>query len=157
METSDPILRTPIKVLLSSVSSDAHTWNLVFVQLLLEEMGHEVINLGACVPDATIVDECRRSRPDLVVISTVNGHGAQDGLRLIRKLRAKVDLGTTRVVIGGKLGIHGTGNLRLGADLIDAGFDGVFEDDNSIAQPLEAYRQFLATIPRLRVPASGIS
>ncbi|BAU88404.1 methylaspartate mutase [Streptomyces laurentii] len=51
------------RVLVSSVSSDSHTWNLVFLQLLLEDLGHEVTNIGACVPDELLIAECRRHRP----------------------------------------------------------------------------------------------
>src|SRR6476659_4979020 len=64
------------RFVVSSVSSDAHMWNLVFLQLLLAEQGAQVTNLGACVPDDLIIEECRRSRPDALVISTVSGFDA---------------------------------------------------------------------------------
>lgn len=116
------------RVVLSTVSSDAHTWNLVFLQLLLEEMGHEVINLGPCVPDRLLLDSVRRIRPDLLVVSTVNGHGRLDGARVIRKLRADPVAGDTPAVIGGKLGIDGETGSAAARDLVDAGFDAVFTD-----------------------------
>lgn len=116
-----------LRIVVSSVSSDSHTWNLVFLQLLLEEMGHEVVNLGACVPDELLLAECRRAQPDLLVISTVNGHGNIDGARLIRRLRATPDLAHLPVVIGGKLGVRGAENAVHGAGLVEAGFDAVFE------------------------------
>lgn len=115
-------------VLLSSVSSDSHTWNLVFLQLLLEEMGHRVVNLGACVPDELLIQECSAIRPDLVVISTVNGHGQVDGHRLIGKMRARPETRHTPVVIGGKLGITGA-QEEVARRLVSAGFSAVFEDD----------------------------
>src|SRR5262245_41744776 len=90
-------------VMVTSLSSDAHTWNLVYLQLLLEEMGCRVTNLGACTPDEMIVHACATRRPDLVVVSSLNGHGAHDGLRLIRVLRAEPDLAMLPVVIGGRL------------------------------------------------------
>ena len=34
------------RILLSTTSSDSHTWNLMFLQPLLEERGHEVVNLA---------------------------------------------------------------------------------------------------------------
>lgn len=116
------------RILLSTVSSDSHTWNLVFLQLLLEEMGNEVVNLGPCVPDQLLIDSVRRIRPDAVVISTVNGHGCLDGARMIRTLRADAVAGETPVIIGGKLGITGdTGDLAA-QELVEAGFDAVFTD-----------------------------
>lgn len=50
-------------VVLSTIPSDSHTWNLLFLQLLLEEHGCEVTNLGACVPVATLVGESAQSGP----------------------------------------------------------------------------------------------
>jgi methylaspartate mutase sigma subunit len=114
-----------LDVVLSGLSSDAHTWSLVYLELLLEELGCGVTNLGACTPDETIVAQCLARRPDLVVISSLNGHGCQDGLALIGALRARPELAATPVVIGGKLDVAGGGNA---AALLAAGFDAVFED-----------------------------
>jgi methylmalonyl-CoA mutase cobalamin-binding subunit len=118
----------PVRVVLSSVFSDAHTWNLVFLQLLLEEHGCRVTNLGACVPEELLLEHCRDHRPDLVVISTVNGHGHLDGVRLARMLRADPDTADLRLVIGGKLGVAGGTESRHA--LIAAGFDMVVEDSD---------------------------
>lgn len=123
------LLPTPRRrVLLSSVSSDSHTWNLVFLQLLMQESGHEVRNLGACVPDDLLLAECRETAPDLVVISTVNGHGYADGKRLIAKIRACPELRRLPVVIGGKLGVAGADDLDRAVELLALGFDSVHQD-----------------------------
>ncbi|MEV6874249.1 cobalamin-dependent protein [Amycolatopsis sp. NPDC051128] len=114
-------------MVVTSVSSDAHTWNLVHLQLVLEELGHQVVNLGACVPDDLVVSECLRTRPALVVVSSVNGHGYRDGLRLIGRIRANPDLARTPVVIGGKLGINGSDGRDRAGSLRSSGFDAVFE------------------------------
>jgi methylaspartate mutase sigma subunit len=130
-------------VVVTSVASDSHTWNLVYLQLLLEELGHRVRNLGACVPDDLLVAECLRQRPDLVVVSTVNGHGIADGTRLIRRLRGHQELATVPVVIGGKLGISGPAGRERIAALRAAGFDAVFEDGTTAA----TFREFVRNIP----------
>ncbi|ONK11830.1 methylaspartate mutase subunit S [Streptomyces sp. MP131-18] len=117
-------------------------WNLVFLQLLLEERGGEVVNLGACVPDDLILAECRKHRPDALVVSTVNGHGHLDGLRLIEKIRSDAELADVRVVIGGKLGIRGSENARFGAELVAAGFDAAFEAEAGLAE----FDNFLGTL-----------
>lgn len=119
-------------VLVTNVSSDSHTWNLVFMQLYLEHRGFEVINLGACMPDELIQEAIRRHRPGLVVVSTVNGHGHIDGARLIGKIRAAEDLATVKIVIGGKLGVEGIGNARHVEALVAAGFDAAFDDAGDI-------------------------
>ncbi len=130
-------------VLLSTVSSDAHTWNLVFLQLLLEEHGHRVVNLGPCVPDEHLLTVARAVRPDAIVISSVNGHGHLDGARLIRALRDDADLAAVRAIIGGKLGIAGEDDDRHVQALLDAGFDAVVTEGS----PASALAEFLAAAP----------
>jgi len=127
-------------IVVTSTSSDAHTWNLVYLQLLLEESGHRVTNLGACVPDPLLVHTARERRPDLIVISSVNGHGRQDGLRVIAALRACPELAGTPVVIGGKLDVAGGADGGDAVDLIAAGFNGVFRDD------VAEFRQYVALL-----------
>jgi methylaspartate mutase sigma subunit len=132
-----------LDVVVATVSSDAHTWNLVYLQLLLEELGCRVTNLGACTPDEAIVRECLCRRPDLVVISSLNGHGGQEGLRLIEVLRGRPDLVATPVVIGGKLDVAGGGAGRTAARLLAAGFDAVFDDSGG----LTSFRSFVRALP----------
>lgn len=115
-------------VLISSTASDSHTWNLVFLQLLVEEMGCEVVNLGPCVPDELLLRECRRHAPDLVVISSVNGHGYLEGLRVIARLRSRPELAGTAIVIGGKLGVAGGESVPRLEALLEAGYDAVYDD-----------------------------
>jgi methylaspartate mutase sigma subunit len=128
-------------VLLSTVASDAHTWNLVFLDLLLTELGWSVVNLGPCVPDGMLVAAARLRRPELVVVSSVNGHGADDGERLIRRLRAEPALSGTPVVIGGKLGVDGDAGIpRRRARLARAGFTAVLEGPDAV----DRFRDLLA-------------
>lgn len=127
-------------VIVSGLASDAHTWNLVYLQLLVEEHGHRVVNLGPCVPEEELVCACVLHRPGLVVISSVNGHGHQDGLRAIRRLRACPELAGTPVVIGGKLGTGGAENTRHVGSLLAAGFDAVFGEG---ADSVAVFRTFL--------------
>ncbi|GGV40090.1 methylaspartate mutase [Kitasatospora herbaricolor] len=132
-----------LNVVVTTMVSDSHTWNLVFLQLLLEELGHRVTNLGPCVPDDVITAECRRRRPDLVVLSSVNGHGYNDGLRVIAGLRACPELRGTPIVIGGKLGIAGAEDGARARTLLAAGFDAVFEEAASV----DAFRSYVRSLP----------
>jgi methylaspartate mutase sigma subunit len=131
-------------VIVTSLASDSHTWNLVFLQLLIEECGYTVVNLGPCVPDELLVAECHALEPDMVVVSSVNGHGYQDGMRVIGQLRALAPLAATPIVIGGKLGTDGGDGPCRAAELTAAGYDAVFEDDQD---PVAAFRGFLAARP----------
>lgn len=141
--------RAPLEVVVTSVSSDSHTWNLVYLQLLLEELGCRVANLGACTPDRTVVQECLSRRPDLVVVSSVNGHGHRDGLRLVTAIRTCAALAATPVVIGGKLDVAGGDDGHSTARLLAAGFDAVFSDNGE----LTGFRSYLHTLSaRTAVP-----
>jgi len=132
----------PLDIVVTSTPSDSHTWNLVYLQLLLEELGHRVVNLGACVPGSLLAAECTLRRPDLVVVSTVNGHGYQDGLRTVSALQGVPALADVPVVIGGKLGTAGP-DPASARRLISAGFTLVFDDELTGPAPLRA---FLATV-----------
>jgi methylaspartate mutase sigma subunit len=132
-------------VLVAGTASDSHTWNLVYLQLLAEEHGCEVVNLGACVPVELLVDACSRYRPDMVVLGTVNGHGHLDGLAAIRALRARPQFANLPVVIGGKLGVlGGQGNEAFTRQLLDAGFTAVFGAD----EPIERFEALLTAVTR---------
>ncbi|MGW1049600.1 cobalamin B12-binding domain-containing protein [Streptomyces sp. NPDC002521] len=149
---TDPRTTLRQTVVVTSMASDSHTWNLVYLQLLLEELGYDVVNLGPCVPDDLLVSRCAGIDPSFVVISSVNGHGHQDGLRVIRKLRAHPALITTPVVIGGKLGVDGRSAARAHA-LRAAGFDEVFEEVGDPAAALAGFAGSVSrTAPRDLVP-----
>lgn len=137
-----PDVGRPLNILLSGVSSDSHTWNLVFLQLLIEYYGHQVVNLGACVPDDLIIDKCKQASVDMLVVSSVNGHGHLDGTRLMKKLRATSGLESLPCVIGGKLGTKGAENHQYVDTLHAAGFNAVYSDDGG-ALRLEDFMQFL--------------
>jgi len=117
-----------LKILIAGGASDSHGWNLVFLDLLLGESGHRVVNLGPCVSAALLLRECRAHTPDLVVVSSVNGHGYRDGLSVIGGLRAEPALAGVPVVIGGKLGVEGVRDEAATRRLLTAGFAAVFDD-----------------------------
>lgn len=137
-ELGSPPAAGGLSVVVTSVASDSHSWNLVYLQLALAELGHQVVNLGPCVPDELLISACLRIRPDLIVVSTVNGHGSIDGMRLIGRIRGCRELAATPVVIGGKLGIAGPAGHQVRHRLMAAGFDAVFEDGTG----MPAFRAF---------------
>jgi methylaspartate mutase sigma subunit len=136
--------RRPQRVIVTGLASDAHTWNLVFIQLFIEELGFEVTNLGPTVPDDLMVSECVDYKPALIVISSVNGHGYQDGLRVVERLREHPELTGIPVVIGGKLGISGALSDQQIPTLMNAGYSAVFDDR---PEGLAGFRRFLDAIP----------
>lgn len=113
--------RPVLRILATGTASDSHTWNLVYLQLALEEWGHRVTNLGPCVSACLLAAACRETAPDLVVISSVNGHGYRDGLMAVSKIRALSGaVGAVPVVVGGKLGLSGSPAPQRAARLREA-------------------------------------
>ena len=72
-----------INVILTGTPSDSHMWNLIFMELFLQENGCHVLNLGPCVPSEQVYETLEKSSFDLVVVSSVNGHLFQDAMNLI--------------------------------------------------------------------------
>lgn len=132
-------------VIVAGGISDSHTWNLVYLQLLIEEHGHRVVNLGPCVPEDLLIREAVARDPALVVVSSVNGHGYHDGMRTVTRLREDPALTEVPAVIGGKLGIAGPCGEEETAALRAAGYDAVFDDS---AEGLVTFRRLLDALPQ---------
>ncbi|WP_263144160.1 cobalamin-dependent protein [Pseudomonas sp. RIT-PI-AD] len=125
---------------IATVESDSHMWNLVYLQLWLAEHGFAVKNLGSCTPVDDVLAALDRGRPNLLVISSVNGHGYAQGKALIRQVRRlHPDL---PCVIGGKLTTSEEGTLAVQQELVAAGFTEVFVGPDAI----EAFGRFLDTL-----------
>ncbi|MHC0433709.1 cobalamin B12-binding domain-containing protein [Streptomyces sp. O3] len=142
-------------VVVSGTASDSHTWNLVFLQLFLEEQGHRVINLGPCVTAEMLADACPAIDPDLVVLSSVNGHGYRDGLSMVTALRQRPELAALPVVIGGKLGVAGRRDQAAVDGLRAAGCLAVLDDGD-----LNELRTLIAELPARRpdsAPAAPVA
>ncbi len=114
------------KVLLTTIASDSHGWNLVFMEMFLQERGWPVLNLGTCVPAEMVVERCGEGEVDLVVVSTVNGHGWMEGVELAGRIQAELGEQRPWLVIGGKLGVSAAEEEARAEELRRAGYDGVF-------------------------------
>jgi methylaspartate mutase sigma subunit len=145
-----------LEAILSSTSSDSHMWNLIFIQLVLEEHGYHVTNLGACVPVEALVDRCAALPPTVVVLSTVNGHGHLDGALAVNRLRQIPSLATTPIVIGGKLGIQAS-SLDHVQHLRAAGFDAVFGDTASDLSEFSAFLRRVAADSFAGAPSCDVA
>lgn len=131
-----------MRSVVATVSSDAHTWNLVVLQLFLEERGHVVLNTGPCVTAAEVAARCRAHDAELLVLSTVNGHGVIEAPDYLAHVRADPALARLCVVIGGNLSTNGQLDLDEVSRLYSCGFDGVFTSSVS----LEEFDAFLGAL-----------
>jgi methylaspartate mutase sigma subunit len=99
-------------------------------------MGHEVVNLGPCPPEASVIHACRQVRPELVVFSTTNGHGRLEAPALVRRIRECHDIVSPWTAIGGKIDCVG-GSTATTGELLAAGFDAVFPESDGLVPFIE--------------------
>jgi methylaspartate mutase sigma subunit len=130
------------RAMVCTVESDSHIWNLVYLQKLLEEYGMRVRNLGCCTPVTDVVAAVAGRRPDLLVVSSVNGHG-HHGARLLLSALRRDGLDVT-VVVGGKLTTAESDNAHVRVDLLAHGCAEVFTGEDAVPR----FREFLcASLP----------
>lgn len=128
--------------LLTTVPSDSHSWNLVFMEFLLNDLGYKVENLGPNTPMDEVVSRLNRNGSAIVVVSTVNGHGYLEGAELARRIRAETDH-LDGLYIGGKICTENDPQTiaRHSETLKTAGFDEVFDD--SVANSFDAFQELV--------------
>jgi methylaspartate mutase sigma subunit len=149
---------TPLFVL-STIESDSHTWNLIYLQRLLEEQGIETVNLGPCVPHSETVAVIGATRPHATVISSVNGHGSTQGQALLRLARTTLGDALPPMVIGGKLAISDGGAQAAREELLQSGYAAVFCGDDAVEEFrgwLLGFRQTLQPTAIACTPSAGI-
>ncbi|MBV4458492.1 methylmalonyl-CoA mutase [Pseudomonas sp. COR58] len=128
--------------LLATVPSDSHSWNLVFMEFLLNDLGYKVENLGPNTPMDEVIDRLNRKGNAIVVVSTVNGHGYLEGAELAKRVRSE-----TRhqggLYIGGKICTENDSQTiaRHSETLRTAGFDEVFDD--SVANSFDTFQELV--------------
>lgn len=138
-------MNAPLRCLLATVESDSHTWNLIYLQKVLEEHGAVVRNLGCCTPVDELVTGVEHWHPDIVVVSTINGHGHHGVRVLLQRLRS-VGLDVP-VVVGGRLSTDTADDERIRRDLLQRGCADVFLGHGAV----ERFLSFLCEIHRSRV------
>ncbi|WP_306361350.1 cobalamin B12-binding domain-containing protein [Nocardia sp. CC227C] len=125
-------MNSRFRCVLCTVESDSHLWNLVYLQKLLEEYGARVRNLGTCTPTGEVIRALREDRPDLLVVSSVNGHGFHGARVLLSAVHS--DGLAVPCVVGGKLTTAVSDDDRVRRELLDAGYLDVFTGDDAIAR-----------------------
>lgn len=118
--------------LLTTIPSDSHNWNMVFIQLFLQENGFEVVNLGPSVPYDLLLDACVQHQPDLLIVSTINGHGYIEGKELIKRVRTLDIMKERPVFIGGKLSTDANMSYLYAVELEEAGYNKAYCSDQDM-------------------------
>ena len=131
-------------IILTGTPSDSHTWNLIFMELFLKENQCQVRNLGACIPVQELLQAIKASSPDLVVISSVNGHLFQDAIKVISFLANSLSHSLPLMVAGGRLGISRQESHFGQEKLIKLGYEGIFVGAGSLLR----FQSFLSGLKK---------
>jgi methylaspartate mutase sigma subunit len=141
--------------LLTTIESDSHSWNLVYMELLLKEQSFRVVNLGPCAPVPKTIAAIAEFGPDVVVVSTVNGHGYLQGKTLALSIRESFKEQTPALVIGGKLCTSEI-DARLTDELLAAGYDAVFVGSTAIPSFCQWLRALEVEQRRARLASAAV-
>jgi methylaspartate mutase sigma subunit len=140
-------MKNNLNVILAGTPSDSHMWNLIFLELFLQENGCKALNLGSCVPVEDIYKTLGESPFDLVVISSVNGYLFQDAMKIMAPFfRSSCSL-LPPFVVGGKMGISEKNATFEKRKLIKLGYDDVFIEADSLVR-FKKYLGYLGTFKR---------
>ncbi len=134
-----------LDVVVATTPDDSHSWNMHGVELELIDRGLRVLNLGPCTPIRLVAETLRDFRPQLLVITTVNGHGAASMPELMAELAKFQLLKSTSVIVGGILTVDVATASEAEKSINALGCSGVFTGD-------DAWRRFdLIVMPSLRI------
>ena len=135
-----------LNIILTGTPSDSHMWNLIFMELFLQEHNCAVRNLGPCVSTTHLHDALKKSSCDLVVISSINGHLFQDAIKIISSFPKQDSPSLPPFVLGGKMGISQKDAAFQRSKLLKLGYDRVFIEKNA----LESFTQYLDRLAVLK-------
>lgn len=121
----------PPTAIVATTPDDSHSWNLVGVELRLAERGFVVDNLGPCTPEDLVAERIRDRRPDLVVFSSVNGHGALSLLPVLETLELYQVKRAAPIVAGGLLTTDPATLSQARSRLVEAGVAAVFSGSDA--------------------------
>lgn len=125
------------KVLIVTTPSDVHSWNLVYLSLVARDAGMDSLVVGPATSYPEVSEAVESYGPDLVLVSSINGHGEFEAPGVLQAVRA-VKANRVPVIIGGTLGVSPSGAPRRQAALTAAGFWGVFEGIDMTEQVIVA-------------------
>ena len=123
-----------MKAIIGTIPSDSHSWNLVFMQMLLQEENIDAQVLGICTPYEAYARAIQTHRPQLIVVSSINGHGFSQGQDIPAFIRGQAREPLPPIVIGGKLVTGNDFDRSKEQALLRAGFDKVYWSDSSITE-----------------------
>ena len=120
------------KIIVCTTPSDSHMWNLVILDLFLQEKDFNVLNLGSNTPFKAVLESLDTFCPDLVIVSSLNGHLLQDGVEMMRYIQSHKGYVPCSFVAGGRASTDPKNMLFISKKLKSYGFEETFFDKNAL-------------------------
>lgn len=121
-----PAHSASLRVLIITTPSDVHSWNLVFLSLVVRDAGMTCRIVGPAPQLEEIKSGAVEFDPDIILVSTINGHGEFEATDVLLALREVCDADIP-VLIGGILGVTQESMGRRRSVLLSMGYTEVFE------------------------------
>ncbi|MDD4461897.1 MAG: methylaspartate mutase subunit S [Eubacteriales bacterium] len=132
----------PKKIVLGVIGADVHAVGNKILDYAFTSAGFEVINLGVMVSQEEFIAASIEAAADVIVVSSLYGHGELD----CRGLRQKCDesgLSGIPMIVGGNLVVGKQQFNEVEKRFLDMGFDRVFPPGTSPETAIEAIREIL--------------
>ena len=117
------------KALIIGSPSDAHTWNLFYLKLFIEECSISTHVLGGCTHLDDISATVASQPWDLIVISSLNGHFFHESKAIMDIIQATLDNCAQPkpwIIAGGKLDTQNRSHDLMERVLLKQGYDKLF-------------------------------
>ena len=112
--------------------SDAHTWNLFYLDLILKESGFNSEVLGGCVNLRDVTKKVGTSYWDIILVSSLNGHFYLESQSVLKSIKKGLGARNPIIVAGGNVDTSNRDINFLERIVKKQGYDEVFFRGDSI-------------------------
>jgi len=132
----------PKKIILGVIGADVHAVGNKILDYAFTSAGFEVINLGVMVSQEEFIAAAIESAADIIVVSSLYGHGELD-CRGLRQKCEEAGLSGIPIIVGGNLVVGKQPFSEVESRFLAMGFDRVFPPGTSPEVAVDAVRDIL--------------
>ncbi len=121
-----------LKALILGTPSDAHTWNLFYLELILKESGFQTAVHGCCISYPEISKAVNLDHWDLIVVGSLNGHFYYESKQTFQAIISGITGKRPPIVAGGKIDVYDRDIEFLERAIMRQGYDNVFFGSDSV-------------------------
>ncbi len=129
-------------LILGVIGADVHAVGNKILHYAFEGAGYNVVNLGVMVSQKEFIDAAVETDADVIVVSSLYGHGEMD-CRGLREKCIEAGIGDILLYAGGNLVVGKTSFETVEARFKEMGFDRVFPPGTSPEDGIARLREDL--------------